>query len=187
MKQYPIEDIKAPAYLFVGGSVLFIKDNIKVQKTSTRLDVATSHAIKTGDIITDQAITIKGSPVAFSNIDALFKELKLVRGARIPKIDNFYIVARVASDKWVKWTFLPAIHDTIGGITFGANLPLGEHGWTVYPDPLNPTSPHGSELRTRRRPDRSRYGGRGQIHAEVPGRVRRGRQRDRLRHRRREH
>lgn len=36
MKQYPIEDIKAPAYLFVGGSVLFIKDNIKVQKTSTR-------------------------------------------------------------------------------------------------------------------------------------------------------
>ncbi|MBP3526923.1 MAG: hypothetical protein J6J65_10365, partial [Opitutales bacterium] len=73
MKQYPIEDIKAPAYLFVGGSVLFIKDNIKVQKTSTRLDVATSHAIKAGDIITDQAITIKGSPVAFSNIDALFK------------------------------------------------------------------------------------------------------------------
>lgn len=141
MKQYPIEDIKAPAYLFVGGSVLFIKDNIKVQKTSTRLDVATSHAIKAGDIITDQAITIKGSPVAFSNIDALFKELKLVKGARIPKIENFYIAARVASDKWVKWTFLPAIHDTIGSITFGANLPLGEHGWTVYPDPLNPTSP----------------------------------------------
>ena len=141
MKQYPIEDIKAPAYLFVGGSVLFIKDNIKVQKTSTRLDVTTSHAIKAGDIITDQAITIKGSPVAFSNIDALFKELKLVKGARIPKIENFYIVARIASDTWVKWTFLPAIHDTIGSITFGANLPLGEHGWTVYPDPLNPTSP----------------------------------------------
>lgn len=75
MKQYPIEDIKAPAYLFIGGSVLFMKDNIKVQKTSSRLDVATSHAIKAGDIITDQAITIKGSPVAFSNIDALFKEL----------------------------------------------------------------------------------------------------------------
>ena len=141
MKQYPIEDIKAPAYLFVGGSVLFIKDNIKVQKTSTRTDVATSHAIKAGDIITDQAITIKGSPVAFSNTDALFKELKLVKGARIPKIENFYIVARIAADKWIKWTFLPAIHDTIGGITFGANLPLGEHGWTVYPDPLNPTSP----------------------------------------------
>lgn len=141
MKQYPIEDIKAPAYLFVGGSVLFIKDNIKVQKTSTRTDVATSHAIKAGDIITDQAITIKGSPVAFSNTDALFKELKLVKGARIPKIENFYIVARVAADKWIKWTFLPAIHDTIGGITFGANLPLGEHGWTVYPDPLNPTAP----------------------------------------------
>ena len=141
MKQYPIEDIKAPAYLFVGGSVLFIKDNIKVQKTSTRLDVATSHAIKAGDIITDQAITIKGSPVAFSNTDALFKELKLVKGARIPKIENFYIVARVAADKWIKRTFLPAIHDTIGGITFGANLPLGEHGWTVYPDPLNPTAP----------------------------------------------
>ena len=103
MKQYPIEDIKAPAYLFVGGSVLFIKDNIKVQKTSTRLDVATSHAIKAGDIITDQAITIKGSPVAFSNTDALFKELKLVKGARIPKIENFYIVARVAADKWIKW------------------------------------------------------------------------------------
>ena len=141
MKQYPIEDIKAPAYLFVGGSVLFIKDNIKVQKTSTRTDVATSHAIKAGDIITDQAITIKGSPVAFSNTDALFKELKLVKGARIPKIESFYIVARIAADKWIKWTFLPAIHDTIGGITFGANLPLGEHGWTVYPDPLNPTSP----------------------------------------------
>lgn len=141
MKQYPIEDIKAPAYLFVGGNVLFIKDNIKVQKTSTRTDVATSHAIKAGDIITDQAITIKGSPVAFSNIDALFKELKLVKGARLPKIENFYIVARIASDKWIKWTFLPAIHDTIGSITFGANLPLGEHGWTVYPDPLNPTSP----------------------------------------------
>ena len=45
MKQYPIEDIKAPAYLFIGGSVLYIKDNIKVQKTSSRLDVATSHAI----------------------------------------------------------------------------------------------------------------------------------------------
>ena len=40
MKQYPIEDIKAPAYLFVGGSVLFIKDNIKVQKTSTRTRAA---------------------------------------------------------------------------------------------------------------------------------------------------
>ena len=109
MKQYPIEDIKAPAYLFVGGSVLFIKDNIKVQKTSTRTDVATSHAIKAGDIITDQAITIKGSPVAFSNSDALFKELKLVKGARIPKIESFYIVARIAADKWIKWTFLPAI------------------------------------------------------------------------------
>lgn len=140
MKQYPIEDIKAPAYLFIGGSVLYIKDNIKVQKTSSRLDVATSHAIKAGDIITDLAITIKGSPVAFSNIDALFKELKLVKGARLPRIENCYIAARVASGKWVKWSFLPAIHDTIGSITFGANLPLGEHGWTVYPDPLNPTA-----------------------------------------------
>lgn len=141
MKTYPIEDIKAPAYLFVGGTVLFIKDNIKVQKTSTLLDVATSHNIKAGDILTDQAITIKGSPVAFSNTDALFKELSLVKGARLPKIANFYIVARVASGKWVKWTFSPAIHDTIGSITFGANLPLGEHGWTAYPDPLNPTTP----------------------------------------------
>ena len=35
MKAYPLEDIKAPAYLYIGNSVLFIKDNIKVQKTST--------------------------------------------------------------------------------------------------------------------------------------------------------
>ena len=75
MKAYPLEDIKAPAYLYVGNSVLFIKDNIKVQKTSTLLDVAVSHNIKAGDILTDQSITIKGSPVAFSNTDALFKEL----------------------------------------------------------------------------------------------------------------
>lgn len=32
MKAYPIDDIKAPAYLFVGGNVLFMKENIKVQK-----------------------------------------------------------------------------------------------------------------------------------------------------------
>ena len=75
MKAYPLEDIKAPAYLYIGNSVLFIKDNIKVQKTSTLLDVAVSHNIKAGDILTDQSITIKGSPVAFSNTDALFKEL----------------------------------------------------------------------------------------------------------------
>ena len=141
MKAYPLEDIKAPAYLYIGNSVLFIKDNIKVQKTSTLLDVAVSHNIKAGDILTDQAVTIKASPVAFSNTDALFKELSLVKGARIPKVENCAIVARVASGKWVKWSFAPAIHDTIGSITFGANLPLGEHGWTVYPDPLNPTTP----------------------------------------------
>ncbi len=141
MKAYPLEDIKAPAYLYIGNSVLFIKDTIKVQKTSTHLDVAVSHNIKAGDILTDQSITIKASPVAFSNTDALFKELSLVKGARLPKIDNCAIVARVASGKWVKWAFAPAIHDTIGSITFGANLPLGEHGWTVYPDPLNPSTP----------------------------------------------
>lgn len=140
MQQYPIEDIKAPAYFFAGNSVLFMKDNVKVQKVSTLLDVATSHNVKAGDIVTDQALTIKGSPVAFSNTDALFKELKLVKGARLPKIENCYIVARVASGKWVKWSFLPAIHDAIGSITFGANLPLGEHSWTVYPDPLNPST-----------------------------------------------
>lgn len=121
--------------------MLFIKDNIKVQKQSTLLDVAVSHNIKAGDILTDQSITIKGSPVAFSNTDALFKELSLVKGARIPKVENCAIVARVANGKWVKWSFAPAIHDTIGSITFGANLPLGEHGWTVYPDPLNPSTP----------------------------------------------
>ena len=141
MKQYPLEDIKAPAYLFIGGNVLFIKENLKVQKTSTRLDVTTSHSIKAGDIVTDQAITIKGSPVAFSNIDALFKELKLLKGERLPKMENCYIVSRIGANKWIKWSFLPAIHDTIGSITFGANLPLGEHGWTVYPDPLNPDTP----------------------------------------------
>ena len=141
MKAYPLEDIKAPAFLFVGSSVLYIKDSIKVSKTSTKLDVATSNSIKAGDILTDQSISIKGSPVAFSNTDALFKELSLVKGARLPKVENMSIVARVASGKWVKWAFAPAIHDTIGSITFGANLPLGEHGWTVYPDPLNPTTP----------------------------------------------
>lgn len=141
MKAYPLEDIKAPAYLYIGNSVLFIKDTIKVQKTSTLLDVATSHNIKAGDILTDQSVTIKASPVAFSSTDALFKELSLVKGARLPKIDNCAIVARVASGNWIKWSFAPAIHDTIGSITFGANLPLGEHGWTVYPDPLNPSTP----------------------------------------------
>ena len=141
MKQYPIEDIKAPAYLFINGSVLFIKENLKVQKVSTRLDVATSHNVKAGDILTDQAITIKGSPVAFSNITALFGELALVKGALLPKTSDCYIAARVASGTWVKWQFAPAVHDTIGSITFGANLPMGEHGWTVYPDPLNPTDP----------------------------------------------
>ena len=141
MKAYPIEDIKAPAYLFIDGKVIFMKDNIKVQKVSTRLDVSTSHNIKAGDILTDQAITIKGSPVAFSDASALFDELKLVKGAMLPKKQNCYIVARVGANQWVKWNFAPAIHDTIGSITFGANLPLGEHGWTVYPDPLNPTKP----------------------------------------------
>ena len=113
MKAYPLEDIKAPAYLYIGNSVLFIKDNIKVQKQSTLLDVAVSHNIKAGDILTDQSITIKASPVAFSNTDALFKELSLVKGARIPKVENCAIVARVASGKWVKWSFAPAIHDRL--------------------------------------------------------------------------
>jgi len=141
MNKYPIEDIKAPAYLFIGNEVLFMKENIKVQKVSTRLDVPTSHNIKAGDILTDQAITIKGSPVAFSNSNVLFDALAFVKGQRLPKIDNCYIVARVASGKWVKWSFAPAIHDTIGSITFGANLPMGEHGWTVYPNPLKPNDP----------------------------------------------
>ena len=141
MNKYPIEDIKAPAYLFIGGEVLFMKDNIKVQKVSTRLDVPTSHNIKAGDILTDQVITIKGSPVAFSNSSVLFDALSLVKGQRLPKIKNCYIVARVASGKWVKWSFAPAIHDGIGSITFGANLPMGEHTWTVYPNPLMPNDP----------------------------------------------
>ncbi|MBP3359069.1 MAG: hypothetical protein J6K91_09175 [Opitutales bacterium] len=141
MKAYPIEDIKAPAYLFIDGKVIFMKDNIKVQKVSTRLDVPTSHNIKAGDILTDQAITIKGSPVAFSDASALFDELKLVKGAMLPKKQNCYIIARVGADKWVKWNFASAIHDTIGSITFGANLPLGEHGWTVYPDPTDAEKP----------------------------------------------
>ncbi len=141
MKEYPIEDIKAPAYLFIDNSVLHIKDNIKVQKTSNRQDVATSNNIKAGDILTDQQITIKGSPVAFSNIDVLFGELALAKGARLPKINNIFIIARVKSGEWVKWKFLPAIHDSIGSITFGANLPLGEHSWTIYPDPLQPAKP----------------------------------------------
>ncbi len=139
--KYPIEDIKAPAYLFINNSVLYIKDDIKVQKITETQEVATSNNIKAGDIKTSQYITIKGSPVAFSNIDTLFGELALAKGARLPKIDDVFIVARVAGGKWVKWTFLPAIHETIGSITFGANLPLGEHGWTVYPDPLNPATP----------------------------------------------
>ena len=141
MKAYPIEDIKAPAYLFIDDKVIFMKENVKVQKVSTRLDVPTSHNIKAGDILTDQAITIKGSPVAFSDASALFGELKLLKGATLPKKQNCYIVARVGANQWVKWNFAPAIHDTIGSITFGANLPLGEHGWTVFPDPLNPTEP----------------------------------------------
>jgi len=141
MNKYPIEDIKAPAYLFIGNEVLFMKENIKVQKVSTRLDVPTSHNIKASNILTDQAITIKGSPVAFSNSNVLFDALAFVKGQRLPKIDNCYIVARVASGKWVKWSFAPAIHDTIGSITFGANLPMGEHGWTVYPNPLKPNDP----------------------------------------------
>ena len=73
MKQYPIEDIKAPAYLFIGGSVLFMKDNIKVQKTSSRLDVATSHAIKAGDIITDQAIQSRARPWRFLTLTRSLK------------------------------------------------------------------------------------------------------------------
>ncbi len=141
MKAYPIEDIKAPAYLFIDGKVIFMKDNVKVQKVSTRLDVPTSHNIKAGDILTDQAITIKGSPVAFSDASALFDELKLVKGAMLPKKQNCYIIARVGANQWVKWNFASAIHDTIGSITFGANLPLGEHGWTVYPDPLDAKKP----------------------------------------------
>lgn len=138
MKQYPIEDIKAPAYLFIDGSCIYMKDNIKVQKTSERTDVATSNNIKAGEIVTAQSISIKGSPVAFANISSLFGELELLKGALLPKKSNCYIVARVASGQWVKWNFAPAIHEAIGSITFGANLPLGEHTWTVYPDPTNP-------------------------------------------------
>lgn len=141
MKQYPIEDIKAPAYLFIGGECLYMKDNIKVQKTSERTEVALSNITKAGEVLNSQSISIKGSPAAFSDIDALFAELALVRGTLLPKVEDCYIIARVASGKWVKWSFAPAIHEAIGSITFGANLPLGEHTWTVYPDPLNPSTP----------------------------------------------
>ena len=141
MKQYPIEDIKAPAYLFIGGNCIYMKDSIKVQKTSERTDVALSNNLKAGEILTSQSISIKGSPVAFANINSLFGELSLAKGALLPKQSDCYIIARVASGKWVKWTFAPAIHEAIGSITFGANLPLGEHTWTVYPDPLNAETP----------------------------------------------
>lgn len=141
MNKYPIEDIKAPAYLFIGGNCIYMKDSIKVQKTSERTDVALSNNLKAGEILTSQSISIKGSPVAFANIDSLFGELSLAKGALLPKQSNCYIIARVASGKWVKWTFAPAIHEAIGSITFGANLPLGEHTWTVYPDPLNAENP----------------------------------------------
>lgn len=141
MNKYPIEDIKAPAYLFIGGNCIYMKDSIKVQKTSERTDVALSNNLKAGEILTSQSISIKGSPVAFANIDSLFGELSLAKGALLPKQSDCYIIARVASGKWVKWTFAPAIHEAIGSITFGANLPLGEHTWTVYPDPLNAETP----------------------------------------------
>lgn len=141
MKQYPIEDIKAPAYLFINGQCIYMKDNIKVQKLSERTDVALSNNIKAGEIVTSQSISIKGSPVAFANIDSLFGELALAKGSMLPKIQNCYIIARVASGKWVKWSFAPAIHEAIGSITFGANLPLGEHTWTVYPDPTSGGAP----------------------------------------------
>lgn len=141
MNKYPIEDIKAPAYLFIGGNCIYMKDSIKVQKTSERTDVALSNNLKAGEILTSQSISIKGSPVAFANIDSLFGELSLSKGALLPKQSNCYIIARVASGKWVKWTFAPAIHEAIGSIIFGANLPLGEHTWTVHPDPLNAENP----------------------------------------------
>lgn len=141
MNKYPIEDIKAPAYLFIGGNCIYMKDSIKVQKTSERTDVALSNNLKAGEILTSQSISIKGSPVAFANINSLFGELSLAKGALLPKQSDCYIIARVASGKWVKWTFAPAIHEAIGSITFGANLPLGEHTWTVYPDPLNAETP----------------------------------------------
>lgn len=141
MNKYPIEDIKAPAYLFIGGNCIYMKDSIKVQKTSERTDVALSNNLKAGEILTSQSISIKGSPVAFANINSLFGELSLAKGALLPKQSNCYIIARVASGQWVKWTFAPAIHEAIGSITFGANLPLGEHTWTVYPDPLNAETP----------------------------------------------
>ncbi|MBR6389392.1 MAG: hypothetical protein IKS15_04660 [Opitutales bacterium] len=141
MNQYPIEDIKAPAYLFIGGSCIYMKDSIKVQKVSERTDVALSNNLKAGEILTSQSISIKGSPAAFANINSLFGELALAKGALLPKQSNCYIIARVASGTWVKWTFAPAIHEAIGSITFGANLPLGEHTWTVYPDPLHPDDP----------------------------------------------
>lgn len=141
MNKYPIEDIKAPAYLFIGGNCIYMKDSIKVQKTSERTDVALSNNLKAGEILTAQSISIKGSPAAFANINSLFGELALAKGALLPKQSNCYIIARVASGQWVKWTFAPSIHEAIGSITFGANLPLGEHTWTVYPDPLNAETP----------------------------------------------
>lgn len=141
MNKYPIEDIKAPAYLFIGGNCIYMKDSIKVQKTSERTDVALSNNLKAGEILTAQSISIKGSPAAFANINSLFGELSLAKGALLPKQSDCYIIARVASGKWVKWTFAPVIHEAIGSITFGANLPLGEHTWTVYPDPLNAETP----------------------------------------------
>lgn len=141
MTKYPLETIKAPALLFLNGSCVLIKDSIKVTKTTTRSDIVLSNNVKAAERVDAQKIEIKGAPVAFSNTDALFKELSLVKGSLLPRISNCYIAARVASGKWVKWSFLPAVHSGIGSISFGANNPMGEHTWTIFPDPENPTEP----------------------------------------------
>ena len=141
MTKYPLETIKAPALLFLNGSCVLIKDSIKVTKTTTRSDIVLSNNVKAAERVDAQKIEIKGSPVAFSKLDVLFKELSLVKGSLLPRISNCYIAARVASGKWVKWSFLPAVHSGIGSITFGANNPMGEHTWTIFPDPENPTKP----------------------------------------------
>ncbi len=141
MNQTPIDQIKAPAWLYVDDSVIFFRDSIKVQKITTKSDVATSNTTKAGEIVTAQKIEIKGTPVAFSNSDTLFGVLSLIKGQTLPTISDCYIISRIASGEWVKWAFADTVvHDSVGSITFGSDTPMGEHGWSVYPNPTNTTA-----------------------------------------------
>ncbi len=141
MNQIPIDQIKAPAFMFIDDEAIFFKDSIKVQKITTKSDVATSNSTKAGEIVTAQKIEIKGTPVAFSNSDTLFDVLSLIKGQTLPKISDCYIIARIASGEWVKWAFADTVvHDSVGSITFGSDTPMGEHGWSVYPDPTDTTA-----------------------------------------------